>query len=46
MDVAITINKQPKTSDKPKTNIYMDVNLLYKTQKEITEQYGFSDFGW
>lgn len=46
MDVALTINKQPKTSDKPNPNIYMDVNLLYKTHKEITDQYGFSDFDW
>ncbi len=45
-DVALTINKQPKTNDKPNTNIIMDVNLLYKTQKEITDLYGYSDFGW
>lgn len=47
MDVALTINKQPKNgSDRPLTNIYMDVNILYKTHKEITDQYGFSDFDW
>lgn len=44
MDVALTINKQPKTSDKPKTPILMDVNLLLKTQDEITAEYGFSGF--
>ena len=46
MDVALTINKQPKTSDRPNTNIYMDINLLYKTRKEITDQFGYSDFNW
>ena len=46
MDVALTINKQPKTSDKPNSNIYMDVNLLQKTQAEITSEYGYSDFNW
>ena len=47
MDVALTIDKQPKnSSDRPTTNIYMDVNLLYKTHKEISDEYGFSDFEW
>jgi len=46
MEVAITINKQPKSSDKPNPNIYMDVNLLTKTQKEIATEYGYKDFSW
>ncbi len=47
MDIALQINKQPKNSaGKPNTNIYMDVNLLYKTQAEITSEYGYSDFSW
>ncbi len=46
MDVALVINKQPKVSDVPKTKIVMDVNLLLKTQEEITNEYGFSDFNW
>lgn len=46
MDVALTINKQPKTNDRPNTNIYMNINLLYKTRKEITDQFGYSDFEW
>ncbi|MFM9945547.1 MAG: peptidylprolyl isomerase [Bacteroidia bacterium] len=46
MDVALTINNQPKSSDRPKMNIYMDINLLYKTQKEITDQFGYSNFSW
>ena len=46
MDVAVTINNQPKANDKPLTKILMDINLLSKTQAEITAEYGFSDFGW
>jgi len=48
MEVAININKQPKSTpaNRPNTNIYMDVNLLLKTQKEITNEYGYSDFSW
>ena len=46
MDVALVINKQPKVSDVPKTKIVMDVNLLLKTQEEITNEYGYSDFNW
>ena len=46
MEVALEINKQPKVSDVPKTKIVMDVNLLMKSQKEITDEYGFSDFNW
>lgn len=46
MEVALEINKQPKVSDVPKTKIVMDVNLLLKTQTEITNEYGFSDFNW
>jgi len=46
MNVAITINKQPKASDKPLTKILMDVNLLLKTQAEITAEYGYSNFDW
>lgn len=46
MDVALNINKQPKSSDKPNTNIYMDINVLYKTKTQITNEYGFSDFDW
>ena len=46
MDVALAINSQPKTSDRPKTNIYMDINLLYKTQKQITDEFGYSNFSW
>jgi cyclophilin family peptidyl-prolyl cis-trans isomerase len=46
MDVAVTINNQPKANDKPLTKILMDINLLSKTQAEITAEYGYSDFGW
>jgi cyclophilin family peptidyl-prolyl cis-trans isomerase len=47
MDVALTINSQPKdANDRPKTNITMDVNVLTKTHKEITAEYGYSDFSW
>ncbi len=46
MDIALLINKQPKTSDKPNTKIDMDVNLLYKTHKEITDEYGYTNFDW
>ncbi len=46
MDVAVTINNQPKANDKPIPKILMDINLLSKTQAEITAEYGYSDFGW
>lgn len=46
MDVALTINKQPKSSDKPKTPIPMDVNVLYKTAKQIKEEYNYEDLEW
>jgi len=47
MDVALTINKQAKNvNGKPNVNIYMDVNLLLKTQAEITSEFGYSDFTW
>ncbi len=46
MDIALLINKQPKTNDKPNTKIEMDVNLLYKTHKEIAEEYGYAAINW
>jgi cyclophilin family peptidyl-prolyl cis-trans isomerase len=47
MDVALSINKQAKdANNRPITNIYMDVNLLLKTQAEITTEFGFSEFSW
>ena len=45
VEVVDEIVKQPKnSSDRPNSNIEMDVNVIEKTQKEIEEEYSYTDF--
>lgn len=46
MEIALTINKQPKTGEVPKTPIPMDVNVLTKTVSEIMNEYNYTDLDW